>query len=80
MLTDVVPAATAVHECAFPLYHHPPAWPPTVSVAVVSSMSLTVSVAGVSSSRIVPVAVASPSVAFVGFVSVSVKVSSGSGS
>ena len=80
MPTAVVPAATAVHECAVPLYHQPSAWPSMVSVAVVSSMSLAVSLAEVSpSSLIVPVAVASPSVAPTGFLSVTVKVSSGSG-
>ena len=49
-----------------------------VNVAVVSPTLLAVSVAAVSSSLIVTVAVASPSVAPVGLLNVSVKVSSGS--
>ena len=61
-----------------PLYHQPPVWPPNVSVADVSPMPLAASVAALSSFLIVPVAVASPSVAPTGFLNVTVKVSSGS--
>ena len=85
MSTAVVPAATAVQvpHCEVPVsrarYHQPSVWPLIVSVALVSPMSLAASFAAVSPSfLIVPVAVASPSVAPVGFVSVTVKVSSGS--
>ena len=84
MSTAVVPAVTAVQAPhwavpkSWPRYHQLSVWLLMVSVAVVSSMSLAVSVAAVSSFLIVPVAVASPSVAPVGFVNVTVKVSSSS--
>ena len=84
MLTAVVPAVTAVQAPlsrvpkSRPRYHQPAVWLPMVSFAVVSPMSLAVSVAAVSSFLIVPVAVESSSVAPVGFVNVTEKVSSDS--